>query len=201
MAEVQNNPPSELDAKLAMLDGKLEALSVLAQAVVETRQMVGEAIQTVGEATRQVNENAFAVRERVLWLEQKQAADEATRQMINAAIRQADENSNVLREKLLPLVEQVTAEQTQLRALILRKTESLQDTMDLVRQDTRNAWNTADFAITHSVGNNHQTREEMEKLLAVLSGVQRQQQVLTSQVEELRRGAAEREGGGAPRTG
>ncbi len=159
MAEAQNDPPSALDAKLALLDGKLEALSGLAQAVAEMSQMVGE-------ATRQVTEN-----------------------------------SNVLREKLLPLVEQVTAEQTQLRALILRKTESLQDTMDLVRQDARNARNTADFSITHSVGNNHQTREEIEKLLAMILGVQRQQQILTSQVEELRRGAAEREGGGAPRTG
>ena len=73
--------------------------------------------------------------------------------------------------------------------------------MDLVRQDTRNAWNSADFAITHSVGNNHQMREEMEKLLAMISGVQRQQQLLTSQVEELRRGAAEREGDGASHTG
>ena len=86
-------------------------------------------------------------------------------------------------------------------ALILRKTESLQDTMDLVRQDTRNAWNSADFAITHSVGNNHQIREEIEKLLAMISGMQRQQQFLTSQVEEPRRGAAEREGGGPPPAG
>lgn len=201
MAEAQNNPPSELDTKLALLDGKLEALSDLAQAVAGMRQMVGETTQMVGEATRQVIENSSAIRERILWLEQKQAADEATKQMIDATIQQVTENSRMLRERLLPLVEQVTAEQTQLRALILRKTESLQDTMDLVRQDTRNAWNTADFAIPHGVGSNHQTREEIEKLLAMISGMQRQQQILTSQVEELRRGAAEREGGGAPRTG
>ena len=200
MAEAQNDPPSELDARLALLDGKLEALSNLAQAVAGVRQMVVEATQMVGEATRRATENSSAVRETIVWLEQKQAADEATRQMIDAATRQVTENSGMLRERLLPLVEQVTAEQTQLRALILRKTESLQDTMDLVRQDTRNAWNSADFAITHSVGNNHQIREEMEKLLAMISGVQRQQQLLTSQVEELRRGAAEREGG-APHSG
>ena len=70
--------------------------------------------------------------------------------------------------------------------------------MDLVRQDTRNAWNSAGFAITHGVGNNHQIREEMEKLLAMISGVQRQQQILTSQVEELRRNAAEKDAGSPP---
>ena len=122
-------------------------------------------------------------------------------QTYGKAARQMTESSDVVRERLLPLVQRISAEQTQLRALILRKTESLQDTMDLVRQDTRNAWNSADFAITHSVGNNHQMREEMEKLLAMISGVQRQQQLLTSQVEELRRGAAEREGDGASHTG
>ena len=106
MAKAQNDPPSELDAKLALLDGKLEALSDLAQAVAGMRQMVGEATWRVTE------------------------------------------NSSVFCERLLPLVEQVTAEQAQLRALILRKTENLQDTMDLVRQDARNAWNSADFTIT-----------------------------------------------------
>ena len=93
----------------------------------------------VGEANRQVTKNSSAIRERILWLEQKQAADEATRQMIDAATQRVVEDSGLFYEKLLPLVERVTVEQTQLRALILRKTESLQDTMDLIRQDIRNA--------------------------------------------------------------
>ena len=42
MAEAQNDPPSELDAKLALLDGKLEALSDLAQIAAGMRQIVGE---------------------------------------------------------------------------------------------------------------------------------------------------------------
>ena len=104
-------------------------------------------------------------------------------------------------DQILPLVQRISAEQDQLRALILRKTESLQDTMDSFRETTRSVRNTADFAITHSVGNSSQTREEVEKLLAITLGVQRQQQILTSQVEELRRSAAEKEGGGSSRAG
>ena len=159
MAEAQNDPPPDFDAKLALLDGKLEAISNLAQVVTGI-------VQTYGKAARQMTES-----------------------------------SDVVRERLLPLVQRISAEQDQLCALILRNTESLQDTMDLVRRVCRNGWNSDDFAITHSVGNNHQIREEMEKLLAMISGVQRQQQLLTSQVEELRRGAAEREEGGASHTG
>ena len=122
-------------------------------------------------------------------------------QIFGASAQQMSEGSSLVRDKVLPLMDRISAEQDQLRALILRRTESLQDTMDSVRQTTHNAWNTANFAITHSVGNNLQTREEVEKLLTMVLGVQRQQQLLASQVEELRRAAAEKEGGGPPGAG
>ncbi len=66
--------------------------------------------------------------------------------------------------------------------------------MDLVRQDVRNSWNTADFAIINS----HHTREETDKLLNLISTMQKQQQLLTSQVEELRRNAVDKGLDGSP---
>ena len=92
----------------------------------------------------------------------------------------------------MPLIQNLIAEQDKLRGMLLAKMDGLQGTMDLVRQDTRNAWNTADF----SISNSRHAREETDKLLGLISSMQRQQQLLTSQVEELRRSAIERDAGG-----
>ena len=119
-------------------------------------------------------------------------------QTFGGSARKLSEGSALVQDGVLPLMQRIITEQDQLRALILRRTESLQDTMDSIRETTRSAWNTADFAITHSVGNNHQMREEVGKLLTMISGVQRQQHILASQVEELRRGTAEGNAGSPP---
>jgi len=90
-------------------------------------------------------------------------------------------SQNILRQD-------VSAAQDKLRAALLAKMDGVQGTIDLVRQDVRNSWNTADFAIINS----RNMRDETDKLLELISTMQRQQQLLTSQVEELRRNAADR---------
>ena len=93
-------------------------------------------------------------------------------------------------------------EQNKLRSVLLAKIDGLQGTVDLVRQDIRNSWNTADFAIINSrqtreeaEKTSRQTREETDKILSIISTMQKQQQLSTSQVEELRRRAAEKDHG------
>jgi len=94
-----------------------------------------------------------------------------------------------IREQIMPILQDMVTKQDKLRAVLLGKMDGLQGTMDLVREDTRNAWATADFAIS----NTRHVREETEKLLSMISIMQKQQQLLTSQVEELRRNANDKE--------
>jgi len=92
---------------------------------------------------------------------------------------------------VLPIVQKLATDLDRLRVVALGKLDGLQGTVDLVRQDVRNSWSTADFAITNS----RHVREETDKVLSLISTMQRQQQLLTSQVDELRKAAAEKEAG------
>lgn len=87
-------------------------------------------------------------------------------------------------------------QQAKLRSVLLGKMDGLQGTMDLLRERVQNSWNTADFAITNtrSVRNDaSDLRDEADKLLAMISTMQRQQNLLESQVEILRRNAVEKD--------
>ncbi len=103
----------------------------------------------------------------------------------------AENSTNLKRvsEQILPLMDRIVSEQATLRAVLLGKMDGFQGTMELVREDTRNAWGTADFAIVNS----RDAREESDKLVSLISVMQRQQQRLASQVGDLRRKAAENE--------
>lgn len=111
------------------------------------------------------------------------------------------EDASALRaigERVLPVMQglntnlvELSTDVSKLRSVMLGKLDGLQGTVDLVRQDVRNSWSTADFAITNS----RNAREETDKVLSLISTMQRQQQLLTSQVDELRKAAAEKEAG------
>ena len=76
-----------------------------------------------------------------------------------------------------------------LRGVMLGKIDGLQGTTDLVRQDVRNSWQTADFAISNS----RNVRDDVEQIQTLISTMQRQYQLLASQVEVLRKNADEKE--------
>ena len=97
--------------------------------------------------------------------------------------------TKIVQEQILPLMHRIAEEQDKLRSLIFKRTDSIEGTIALVREDIRNSWSTADYAITNS----RHVREESEKLLNMISTMQRQQQVLTAQVDELRKSALEKD--------
>lgn len=87
-------------------------------------------------------------------------------------------------------------QQAKLRSVLLGKMDGLQGTMDSLRERVQSSWNTADFAITntHNVRNDTSgLRDETDKLLIMISNMQRQQNLLESQVEVLRRNAIEKD--------
>lgn len=92
---------------------------------------------------------------------------------------------------MLPIVQKLATDLDRLRVVALGKLDGLQGTVDLVREDVRNSWSTANFAITNS----RHARDETDKVLSLISTMQRQQQLLTSQVDGLRKAAVEKETG------
>lgn len=117
---------------------------------------------------------------------------------IEAGMTSISRGQGTVHNEIIPLLKQLSDEQDKLlsshdklRGVMLGKMEGLQGTMDIVRQDVRNAWRTADFAISNS----RNTREESDKLLDLISTMQTQHQLLASQVEVLRRAAAEKDDG------
>lgn len=98
------------------------------------------------------------------------------------------ERLNNISDQLLTTMRNIVAEQNKLRALLLGKMDGLQGTIDLVRVDLRSNWTTADFAISNS----RHVREEAEKMMSMVSALQKQQQILSAQVDELRKDALDK---------
>jgi len=91
----------------------------------------------------------------------------------------------------------VDEQHAKLRGLLLARMDGLRDEMSQLRETVRNSWNTADYAIRAGSNLRNDTngiRDEMDKLLTMISTMQKQQHLLESQVEILRRSAAEKDG-------
>ena len=78
-------------------------------------------------------------------------------------------------------------DQAKLRGVFLSKIDGLKSTIDLLNERTRSSWATADYAIVNS----QNAREESARIVAMISALQNQQHLLESQVDELRKNAAE----------
>jgi hypothetical protein len=60
--------------------------------------------------------------------------------------------------------------------------DRMQGTIDMLREDMRVNWGTADFAISNSKN----VRGDVDMLLTLISQMERRHQTLAAQVEELR---------------
>lgn len=110
------------------------------------------------------------------------------KQGISQVLEDIRGGTKIVEEQVVPLMKRIAVEQEKLRSLIFTRTDSIEGTIALVREDIRNSWSTADYAISNS----RHVREESEKLLNMISTMQRQQQILTAQVDELRKSALEK---------
>ena len=101
---------------------------------------------------------------------------------------------NILKQDIYKNVDEQHAK---LRGLLLGRMDGLGAVMSQLRETVRNSWNTADYAIRAGSNLRNDTngiRDEMDKLLPMISTMQKQQHLLESQVEILRRNAAEKDG-------
>jgi predicted nuclease with TOPRIM domain len=88
-------------------------------------------------------------------------------------------------------IRQVGADQTRLRVEVMARIDRLQATVDLVREDARVNWATADTAMNR-VKN---YREEIDHLTAMISAMERRYQSLAAVVDDLRDRDAKRPNG------
>jgi chromosome segregation ATPase len=79
-------------------------------------------------------------------------------------------------------IRQVAADQTRLRVEVMARIDRLQTTIELVREDARVNWATADTALTR-VKN---YREEIDHLTAIITAMERRHQTLATVVDGLR---------------
>jgi chromosome segregation ATPase len=85
-------------------------------------------------------------------------------------------------DEILPRLDQVSRDQMRIRAEIMERIDRLQGTVELVREDGRVNWTTADTALNRAKN----YREEIDNLTTTLSAMERRYQTLMSMVQELR---------------
>jgi hypothetical protein len=94
--------------------------------------------------------------------------------------------SRTLHTTLLPIfddmVTQLREEQVKTRAEIMDRIDRLQGTVDLVREDSRVNWATANTAINRNLT----SRDDIDGLLNTIQAMERRHQTLAAMVEELR---------------
>jgi chromosome segregation ATPase len=79
-------------------------------------------------------------------------------------------------------IQRVVADQTRLRVEVMARIDRLQTTIELIREDARVNWATADTALSR-VKN---YREEIDHLTAIIAAMERRHQTLAAVVDELR---------------
>lgn len=190
------------DSQNPLLTGLIDQLKVIIERSEDTRNSVQE-LQGRIKINQERQEKAIELLEQfrqtvTIPLQEVVIVQGQLNAMFLDGMRELQQAINLLRQDTSVgneiLRKDVSTAQDKLRAALLAKMDGLQGTMDLVRQDVRNSWNTADFALSNS----RNIREESDKLLNMISTMQRQQQLLTSQVEELRRNAADKGLDGPP---
>ena len=85
-------------------------------------------------------------------------------------------------EHLETRLEHLEAGQTKIRAEIMDRIDRLQGTVELVREDSRVNWATADTAMNRV----RNSRQDIENLLAMITAMERRHQVLAAIVDGLR---------------
>lgn len=108
-----------------------------------------------------------------------------------SAVHSSIDAARLIATEFRPWLEKLEAQLSELRSVSLCRIDDVKGTLDLLREDVRTNWMTADFAISNS----RNGREDVDKLIQLVTGLQRSQQMLTSQVDELRKAAQERDAG------
>jgi SMC interacting uncharacterized protein involved in chromosome segregation len=91
-------------------------------------------------------------------------------------------------QELRATTEKIGSEQVKARSEIMSRIDRLQETVELVRDDARVNWATADTAI-HRVRN---SREDIDDLQKQITAMERRYQTLVSLVDELRKPGIEK---------
>jgi chromosome segregation ATPase len=91
-------------------------------------------------------------------------------------------NVSGLQTSVVDSIQRVVADQTRLRVEVMARIDRLQTTIELVREDARVNWATADTALSR-VKN---YREEIDHLTAIITAMERRHQTLAAAVDELR---------------
>jgi chromosome segregation ATPase len=91
-------------------------------------------------------------------------------------------NVSGLQTSVVDSIQRVVADQTRLRVEVMARIDRLQTTIELVREDARVNWATADTALSR-VKN---YREEIDHLTTIITAMERRHQTLAAVVDELR---------------
>lgn len=166
MSGTQDQPPDPALDREAFLNNKTEVLVKLAETVQTSLGMMKEMVTERQNDLRVVTDDIIPI--------------------LNNAVLTLNKSVEFTGE-IHKIQKELSADLNKMRGLMLGKIDGLQGTMDLVRQDVRNSWQTADYAINNS-SNVH---DEVKQLRKIISTMQTQYQLLASHVEVLRRSADE----------
>ena len=199
MSENQRPPPAPFPGILATFEAKIDAVLESNEAVVGKVKEVLSTQAKLVEITSELRERFSPIAPVLIEIRDTQmqivAGQNEQREQVAKFIEKIEESISSLREEIR---EDFSEQQAKLRGVLMAKMDGLQSIMDMLRERVQNSWNTADFAITSGRNLRNDTsnlRDETDRLLTMISTMQKQQNLLESQVEVLRRNIAEKDGG------
>ena len=199
MSENQRPPSAPLPETLATFEAKIDAVLKSNEAVVGKVKEVLSTQAKLVEITSKLREGFSPIAPMLIEIRDTQmqivARQNEQREQVAKFIEKIEESISSLKEEIR---KDFSEQQAKLRGVLMAKMDGLQSIMDMLRERVQNSWNTADFAITSGRNLRNDTnslRDETDKLLTMISTMQKQQNLFESQVEVLRRNIAEKDGG------
>lgn len=198
MSENQSPTPTPSLEVFSAFEGKLDAVLKSNEAVVGRVKEVLSIQAKLIESTSELRERVSPIIPMLVEIREGQikvvAEQNEQHEQFTKLIDKVEQSINTLKEDIH---KDFGEQQAKLRGALMAKMDGLQNIMDILRERVQNSWNTADFAITSGRNLRNDTnslRDETDKLLTMISTMQKQQNLLESQVEVLRRNAAEKDG-------